>query len=376
MERPYTAAVPEKERRALAQRVEAVRAAGGPVIRVVLVDLTPGGPFQADPGRLAGVLHDHLGGTWSLFTVQPEFGSLRGIELPDRADGEQTPASAAASAIRYDDSVAEAPMARQLAYAIDLLASGDAVDTHRRGVERERAARAEETGTEDQDAQGGGAMVVAGIAGGLAALVGSLALLAVFRRSRHRLARQSPFVAPRQVLLNHAEANEAALRADARKELLAYGRELRGRRMTGDGERLRLALDAYEAAGRVLDDARDRGDLIGVLAVLAEGRAALRGEELAPLCFFQPLHGRGTDRVAWQPVPDREPVRVAACAECGELVRRGTAPSVLTVRHRGRTIPYFEVPSGMSLWAATGYGSFEGPPLTDRVVRGEFTRTR
>ncbi|MCX2969218.1 MULTISPECIES: hypothetical protein [Streptomyces] len=75
-------------------------------------------------------------------------------------------------------------------------------------------------------------------------------------------------------------------------------------------------------------------------------------------------------------MPGREPVRAAACAECAGRVRRGVAPSALAVRHRGRTVPHFEVPADASLWAATGYGSFGGPPLTDRVVRGDFARAR
>ncbi len=180
---------------------------------------------------------------------------------------------------------------------------------------------------------------------------------------------------PRAVFAAAHSADETGLRERAGEEVVRLGEEARAAQ--GDPTAIERALDAYAAAGTVLDRARGIPDLAGVFALVAEGHAALSGTRPAlPLCFFHPLHGPAARRVAWRPLGRREQLRVAACETCIRAIRTHSAPEVLLDRHDGRPVPYFEVPAANSLWAATGYGSLLGDDsLAARVQRGDFTRT-
>ncbi|MET7510711.1 hypothetical protein [Streptomyces albidoflavus] len=98
------------------------------------------------------------------------------------------------------------------------------------------------------------------------------------------------------------------------------------------------ALDAYAAAGTVLDGARDVADLAGVVALVEQGTAPIRAAMGAarprhrrllsrrpvpapphtPLtCFFNPFHGLATaGDAAWRMLGRRDRLTVAVCAEC------------------------------------------------------------
>jgi hypothetical protein len=103
-------------------------------------------------------------------------------------------------------------------------------------------------------------------------------------------------------------------------------------------------------------------DLAGVLALAQEGRDALAGSPGLPLCFFNPLHGRAALRTGWRPLGRRDRLDVAVCQDCADALRGRRAPEVLTDRAGdGRTVPYFELPAGLSVWSATGYGSLASP---------------
>lgn len=232
-------------------------------------------------------------------------------------------------------------------------------------------------------------------------LLGGGAVAWLWRRRRAT----QPFALPRHVFTAAREQSEKALRARAQSEVLRLGEELRGLEASGscDLDVLRQALDAYAAAGRVLDDAQHLPDLAGVLALVTEGRDALAANQASkvklakqpkrkqgrgagerdgkagqaaplPLCFFHPLHGRAVKRTAWRPLGRRESLRVALCAACDRAVRGRHAPEALTDLYEGRELPYFEVPAEHSLWTATGFGSFGTESLTARVQRGDFTR--
>lgn len=156
------------------------------------------------------------------------------------------------------------------------------------------------------------------------------------------------------------------------------------------------ALDAYAAAGTVLDGARDVADLAGVVALVEEGTAPIRAAMTAarprrrrlfsrrpvpaqphtPLtCFFNPSHGRATaGDMGWRMLGRRERLTVAVCAGCAADLAARRTPEPLTVRHEGRLVPYYEVPPERSLWAATGYGSLTGGSLAPLVNRGDFRR--
>lgn len=196
-----------------------------------------------------------------------------------------------------------------------------------------------------------------------------------------------------QVYASAREEDETAVRRRAQEEVLRLGEELRQHQATADEHTdptpLRLALDAYASAGKVLDHATGLPDLAGVLALTAEGRDALEADDRArqpstasaepavdvlPLCFFDPLHGRGERRVDWRAVGSRDVLNVVLCADCDRLVQQRKPPQMLVDRYDGRSVPYTDVPAEHSLWSATGYGSFGDEPLAVRVQRGDFTR--
>jgi hypothetical protein len=134
----------------------------------------------------------------------------------------------------------------------------------------------------------------------------------------------------------------AALRERARREVVEFGEELTGLEENGDTDpaRLRAALDSYAAAGTVADRARSVPDLAGVLALLAEGRAALRPGTSRPRrpCFFHPQHGDTARRVRWRPMGRTGMLKVPACDACADAVRGHLPPEVLTDRHEGRDV--------------------------------------
>ncbi|MFE1149723.1 hypothetical protein ACFW42_21740 [Streptomyces albidoflavus] len=156
------------------------------------------------------------------------------------------------------------------------------------------------------------------------------------------------------------------------------------------------ALDAYAAAGTVLDGARDVADLAGVVALVEEGTAPIRAAMNAarprrrrllsrrpvpapphtPLTrFFNPFRGLATTGDAvWRMLGRRGRLTVAVCAECAADLAARRTPEPLTVRHEGRLVAYYEVPAEQSLWAATGYGSLTRGPLAPLVNRGDFRR--
>ncbi|HEX2314118.1 MAG TPA: hypothetical protein VHJ17_10305, partial [Thermomonospora sp.] len=141
-------------------------------------------------------------------------------------------------------------------------------------------------------------------------------------------------------------------------------------------ELMTRALDAYQAAGKVLDAADGVPDLAGVLVLVDQGRDALAsaralaegGREVppVPLCFFNPLHGDATTKVTWRPLGRRERLRVQACRTCAAKVRDHRAPEILATRGT----PYLEAGD---LWAETGYGQLRSD-LVQRVLHGAHRR--
>ncbi|MGW1377550.1 hypothetical protein ACWD6P_25215 [Streptomyces sp. NPDC002446] len=199
-----------------------------------------------------------------------------------------------------------------------------------------------------------------------------LAAVVLLLRRRARLRDlPTPYALPRSVFAAARQADEAGLRGLAHEEVVRLGEEARAARGRPAGAE--RALDACAAAHAVLGRARGTADLAGVFALIAEGRAALSTAPAPlPLCFFHPLHGPGARRIPWRPPGSREQLRVAACERCLRAVRARRAPEVLTDRRDDRPVPYFEVPAGESLWAATGYGSLlggDGDSLAGRVQR-------
>lgn len=148
---------------------------------------------------------------------------------------------------------------------------------------------------------------------------------------------------------------------------------------------LSRALDSYDAAGRLLDDVADLVELAGVAVLAGDARVSLavaaaryRHEPLPTLprpCFFNPLHGR-SDRTAEWRTGYKTALKVPACTPCRKAIRRGDAPAHLADRAPdGRIVPYYAVDPSVSVWSATGYGTFHDD-LAARIQRGEHRKRR
>lgn len=188
---------------------------------------------------------------------------------------------------------------------------------------------------------------------------------------------------------NRAHRDELLLRAG--EEVVEFGERLSQTTPNGDdaaAEALHQALDAHAAARRVYDRLPDTGaleDIVGVLVLLDMAEDHLdratrpvNRQRSAPLrshCYANPLHGTVTKPTKWREFGGRHDIRVPLCAQCAKAVRDRLRPTVLPARHQGREVPYYEVPSAESVWAATGYGALRGD-LVERVLRGDHSGSR
>ncbi|MFH8516144.1 hypothetical protein ACH4CE_13680 [Streptomyces gelaticus] len=364
----YAAAVNPAQQQALVDQI----AATGLPINVVLVPLNKGDAFDGDSRTLAAVLRERLGRQQRILITNNEYGKwLTGTEWP--TDAHQT--RDAASAVGFLKELDDAGLAARIGKAVELIKAGNGTAVYKAEtarIDNEYSARpeAEEHASGSSSDSGSGTLIA--IAAGLVLAVVGAGLLV-----RHRLPRHTSFTFPDAVFAAEEAADEAGLRRQAAAEMLALGEAVE--HADGATSGLSRALDAYDAAGRVLDAARGLPDLVGVLALAAEGRSALAPTPGLPLCFFDPRHGTAVRRTTWRPLGRRERADVAVCDDCGQALRARRSPQVMAVRHRGRTVPYFEVPAEHSLWAATGYGSLLSGPddtLAARVGTGEFSRAR
>ncbi len=351
-------------------------------IRVVLVPLVEGDSWGGKPEQLAEVVHDRMGGGPSILITLGD--------LPDDIAAREWPEGAhqamhAAAAVFFQDDMKGAGLAKRVSRAIGIIKAGNGDKVYEEAtasLNTSKPTPSGEAGGTGKDAAssraGSGGSPLVRI---LSLVVGPVLLLAAAgmllrRRSRLRDL-TTPFALPRSVFAAARQADEAGLRDRAGEEVVRLGEE--ARTAQGDPAAVERALDAYAAAGTVLDRAGGVVDLAGVFALVAEGRAALsKAPATLPLCFFHPLHGPAVRRIPWRPLGRREQLRVAACETCLRAVRTRRAPEVLTDRRDGRPFPYFEIPAEDSIWAATGYGSLlsgDGDSLAGRVQRGDFTRT-
>ncbi|GAA1909075.1 hypothetical protein GCM10009716_18780 [Streptomyces sodiiphilus] len=371
----YEPALPPQRQEELARRI----AETGLPIHVVLVPLVQGDQWDGDAGNLAQVVYDrlHEGDREPavLVTADQDFGTrhLRGFEWPD----DELQAVAAVRAVGFQDDMRDAGLGARLERIVEIIEAGNGEQAYEEATADLGGPVPDRTGGEEDGDEGTGSglpLLPLLIAGTVVLAAGGLGLPAA-RRRRSGV----PYGTPRSV---HAAARRAAedeLRERARQEVVGLGERLSSLEEDGrtDADALHRALDAYAAAGSVLDRARSEADLAGVLALVTEGGNALLGKGAAaalPLCFFHPLHGRAERRARWRPLGRRQSLRIAVCATCAAAVRAHRPPEVLMDRHDGRDVPYFEVPAERSVWAATGYGSLGGASMTERVRRGDFTR--
>ncbi|WP_307866022.1 hypothetical protein [Streptomyces smyrnaeus] len=388
----YAQAFPADKQRKLAEKIKA----SGLPVRVVVVPLIAGDAWGGDPKKMVDVVRYRLAEGQSkeavYMTLSENDGFLNGYEFPRRGKYQ---AFWGVAAVGHEEGMRDKSLYAKFSRALEIVKSGNGDKVYEKATEDLGSDRPSgngdgaeaEAGAEDGDGGGGLSPLVLGalIVAGLAVLVAAGLVHRTVRARRSSSSIRVPFTSPRSVFATARKAGVRDLRKRVQRELLAYNEELLAHEPSEDGadsDLLQLSLDAYAAAGKVLDDARDIPDLAGVLALLEEGRDALRRSEPSasaraaalPLCFFHPLHGRAADRIRWRPLGRRESLSVAACGDCAAAVAARRAPEVLTQTLQDRRVPYFEVPPEDSLWAATGYGSLTEDTLTERVLRGDFTR--
>ncbi|MFJ8312869.1 MULTISPECIES: hypothetical protein [unclassified Streptomyces] len=164
------------------------------------------------------------------------------------------------------------------------------------------------------------------------------------------------------------------------------------------------AFDAFQAAGKLLDEAADLPDLAAA-AVLADRalerfaavHARAAGQPVArpaQRCFYNPLHTAAEDghspvrkqhrRQARRRTGPREAAadRRPACPSCRRAILAGQPPDVLPALvpvklSRLRTarvlVPYYSVPQQWSLWSVCACGAY-GDEWPSLVLRGEHRR--
>nr|WP_237524904.1 NYN domain-containing protein [Streptomyces sp. SID5643] len=349
----YADAVPPSRQRQLADRIHRT----GLPIKVVLTPLTKGDAFDGDSDLLAGTVRDRLPERRDLVLITSDGDfpdSLQGYEWP----GDTHQARRAVAAAGFLDEMRDAGLADLTAKAVDLVAEG-------KGEQRyDEAMR--DLGGSARPTQSGSGSAGSGSGSGMTGwwlfiAVPALALTALATRAALLRSRRPSPAVPHVVFATARAADEARVRRRAEAEVLALGEATRAADVAATPG-LQQALDAYAAAGTVLDEARGLPDLAGALALAQEGRDALAGSPGLPLCFFNPLHGRAALRTGWRPLGRRDRLDVAACQECADALRDRRAPEVLPdTDEDGRRVPYFEVPAGRSAWAASGYGSLMPP---------------
>ncbi|MGA9746892.1 MAG: hypothetical protein WBQ50_05505 [Nocardioides sp.] len=149
----------------------------------------------------------------------------------------------------------------------------------------------------------------------------------------------------------------SGVRVLAEEDVTRLGEELT--RLDGAVERLdeegrldyQRALDAYEAAQRMVPRLYRADEISGVVDTLTDGRYALArvrsrleggpSPDRRTPCFFDPGHGPAARDVLYT-APGRGTRTVPACAQDAARVAEGDVPSVRTVRIGQRTLPYWE----------------------------------
>ncbi|MBV2366515.1 hypothetical protein KUM37_24755 [Streptomonospora sp. NEAU-YY374] len=374
------AALPEGQRAELAAQIEAT----GKPVYVIVVPLVAGDAWGGEPEQLIGAVHDRLGADGSY--LASELGSSTWITGVDYGTEAEHQAADAASAVSLDSDAADTSLFGLFTRTVEIIDAGTGTADYERESD-ELAAETEEWDAPAPAVPGAGGGWAGGTpvwlaAGGAVLLLGAAGAWLLVRR------RRAP-AAPRLVAFDNADrARREQLRAEVERELVDLGERLGATTLTGGDGRAAAdhaaALDAHDAAGRVLDGARGIDDLAGARVLLHLGEDLLAAAQArdsgrrAPAprrhCFFNPLHPTSTRPVIWRAVGTTRRIKVHACTDCAAAVRGHRAPTALPVRHDGDRVPYYEVPAEESVWSATGYGNLGGD-LVQRVLRGDLRRT-
>jgi hypothetical protein len=383
-----SSAFPSSARKSI---LAAISQAPAPVF-VLAVPLVSGSRWSSSE-QLADVVQEELGRPGIYLTLDAtESSNIDAFTWPSDPQGLDAPPYHAADAALAVDfapyTQSPPPVWQEFLQCVRLIDTGKAEAAYQAAVADPGAGGQAAAPSSDGGAVAGATLAVftAGGAGVIA--------LARRRRRRRRARGQAPLPAPGPAadsayapgtVVDAARAATAGeLRTQAREQLLALGEVLEQPGLAGaaaatfgphsgqDEADLTRALDAYTAAGQVLDTASGIPDLAGILVLTHMGRCAAEaalarqsGRPAPPpswLCFFNPMHGEGTRKARWRAQGGNQALDVHACDDCADALAQRKFPSVLADTSTGTDIPYYEAPT---TWAATGYGQFS----TDLIQR-------
>lgn len=345
-------AVAEEITPAQEQRLEAAVAAtqqSDRPVRVVLVDVPAGPPFNLSPTQFVEVLLDDLTAAHpgrdhgALYLVGDNSLALSVESHLDQRGFDDYLASYIAKEEHPDDFGAQAVA------AVDLLRlDRDAFAARVSSYQATQDERRDERIAADDDTAGTFWMASALVLAGVVVLVGVRALW------RRRSARRTGFQISPTVLESVLGAEDRALAERADDETLALGEALAAAQAPEPGARAAwaAALEHYQAARRVLEKRRTSADSLGalVLARLGESarQAALadRAWQAPQVCWINPGHRWGT-RTAQVGT-----AQVLVCSDCA--ARPGTRRE-FTVPAGSGTRAWYDAELG--IWTRTGYGT-------------------
>jgi hypothetical protein len=342
-------------------------------IFLLVVPLIAGGTWSKS-ADLADVVHDRFGRDGIYVTLDEEFGN--GLQAHPYGESQSISDNGtdAAWAVGLQNDMNNAPLGDRLLRCVDLIVSGtgskayaQATAALNHGTPKSAPAK-HHSGSDLPLVATGAGVVVLGLAG-----------LAVWRW-RRSAAIDGTTPAPHRVMNTADRASTDTVRNTASRAVVALGEALDASSIDSadDAVRARLttALDAYQAAEKVLDSATGLADLAGVLVLVDQGTDALGAADAlaagrpapspTPLCFFNPLHGQAAVRLNWRPLGSRRRLSVQACRTCAAATRSKESPESLM----DGDVPYFEANPDKSVWATTGYGQFRDD-LIDRILRGD-----
>lgn len=373
------------------EEVTAVIEASDLPLYVIAVPLVDGDTWDGQPGNLAALVHDRMGGGQAHYLVVDN-GGMHG---QDFGPGHESPAHFGSLTSSYATDF-NADLSTVVGISVEAALSEDpegAFNAAREGYEerQEEAAPAPEpsaTGT-GEAVETGGAGVLGWLWPSAAALVLVLAVGLAWRVRSSRVPSMPALAVTQHAGFDNADRAELdRLVERGAADLVELGERLGRLSERPKGEQahrlLQQALDARAAAARVHDRmvATEPAlpDAVGVLVLLdmaedAVLRSRARSGRPRVHCYANPLHGTGTRPTEWREFGGTRSVRVPLCAECARAVRGRGRPRVLPARYRGSEVPYYEVPAEESVWAATGYGALR-EDLVERVLRGDHRGER
>ncbi len=365
----YKEALPENLRADVRAKAKAL---GYPVYSIVL-PLTPSDAFQGKESNVLTLVIDALNkpGLYVVVDGGGRFPWYEVHDLPQLDEERLRPVRERA----LDDTGYDAGPTEVLARMYELLAGPALPPT--KPTQSTGGGRDSDRDSDRDSGDSSAGKVALIIVGGVIVLVVLGLVIGLIRRGGggpRAPRREKTFSIPPHVAATVAAEQRRRLSREASLELTTLGSKLAAL-PTAHGLGLshqQAALDARQAAEKVLDSSEDLVDVVGAMVLLdkatreydaAVAVAADRRIDAVPdLCAFNPLHGRSSGRKT-QVKSDGATLTLPLCAECRRALERGQAPSSLP----GADGPYWH---GDDLWARTFFGAL-GDDLAGAVSRGD-----